>query len=130
MMVLITIISSRIRLSSCVLSAVILLIRSEGFWVKMHLDPGLAGSSFRVCVLLSLLRKRCEKDNITFHPNSTVSYREYRRYYFEPSMSAGNQSDMVTIPNMLVLVSLWSSWWTVRWSVCPDVGLLRRAPPS
>ncbi|KAM8853546.1 scavenger receptor class B member 1 isoform 2-T3 [Synchiropus picturatus] len=48
-------------------------------------------------------RKRCQKDNITFHPNDTVSYREYRQYFFEPDMSAGNESDIVTIPNMLVL---------------------------
>uniref|UniRef100_A0A8C6U741 Scavenger receptor class B member 1 n=1 Tax=Neogobius melanostomus TaxID=47308 RepID=A0A8C6U741_9GOBI len=48
-------------------------------------------------------RKRVQKDNITFHPNYTVSYKEYRRYYFEPSMSVGNESDIVTIPNMLVL---------------------------
>ncbi|KAM4635003.1 scavenger receptor class B member 1 isoform 2-T2 [Polymixia lowei] len=48
-------------------------------------------------------RKRCQKDNITFHSNNTVSYREYRKYFFEPSMSAGNESDMVIIPNMLVL---------------------------
>lgn len=50
-------------------------------------------------------RKRIQKDNVTFHPNNTVSYLEYRSYYFEPSMSAGNESDIVTIPNMLVLVS-------------------------
>lgn len=57
-------------------------------------------------LLLLLLcdRKRIQKDNITFHPNNTVSYREYRRYFFEPSMSVGNESDIVTIPNMLVLV--------------------------
>ncbi|XP_072228246.1 scavenger receptor class B member 1 isoform X1 [Leuresthes tenuis] len=48
-------------------------------------------------------RKQCRKENITFHPNYTVSYREYRRYFFEPSMSVGNESDVVTIPNMLVL---------------------------
>ncbi|XP_047426294.1 scavenger receptor class B member 1 isoform X1 [Mugil cephalus] len=48
-------------------------------------------------------RKRIQKDNITFHPNDTVSYREYRQYFFEPSMSVGNESDVVTIPNMLVL---------------------------
>ncbi|XP_034048401.1 scavenger receptor class B member 1 isoform X2 [Thalassophryne amazonica] len=48
-------------------------------------------------------RKSIQKDNITFHPNDTVSYREYRRYFFEPSMSAGNESDIVTIPNLLVL---------------------------
>ncbi|XP_039634998.1 scavenger receptor class B member 1 [Perca fluviatilis] len=48
-------------------------------------------------------RKRIQKDNITFHANGTVSYREYRTYFFEPSMSSGNESDVVTIPNMLVL---------------------------
>uniref|UniRef100_A0A3B4AYE7 Scavenger receptor class B member 1 n=1 Tax=Periophthalmus magnuspinnatus TaxID=409849 RepID=A0A3B4AYE7_9GOBI len=48
-------------------------------------------------------RKHCQKDNITFHPNNTVSYREYRQYYFEPDMSIGNESDIITIPNMLVL---------------------------
>ncbi|KAM8828243.1 scavenger receptor class B member 1 isoform 3-T3 [Spinachia spinachia] len=48
-------------------------------------------------------RKRIQKDNITFHANGTVSYREYRRFFFEPSMSSGNESEVVTIPNMLVL---------------------------
>ncbi|XP_029025059.1 scavenger receptor class B member 1 isoform X3 [Betta splendens] len=48
-------------------------------------------------------RKHIQKDNITFHENGTVSYREYRTYFFEPSMSVGNESDVVTIPNMLVL---------------------------
>ncbi|XP_029476095.1 scavenger receptor class B member 1-like isoform X2 [Oncorhynchus nerka] len=48
-------------------------------------------------------RKRLQKQNITFHPNHTVSYLEYRSYFFEPSMSVGNESDVVTIPNMLVL---------------------------
>ncbi|XP_049324456.1 scavenger receptor class B member 1 isoform X1 [Astyanax mexicanus] len=43
------------------------------------------------------------KDNITFHANKTVSYREYRQYFFEEDMSVGNESDIVTIPNMLVL---------------------------
>lgn len=50
-------------------------------------------------------RKHIQKDNITFHPNNTVSYREYRSYYFEPTMSVGKESDVLTIPNMLVLVS-------------------------
>ncbi|XP_027137945.1 scavenger receptor class B member 1 isoform X3 [Larimichthys crocea] len=48
-------------------------------------------------------RKQIQKDNITFHDNDTVSYREYRKYFFEPSMSVGNESDVVMIPNMLVL---------------------------
>ncbi|XP_076842650.1 scavenger receptor class B member 1 isoform X3 [Brachyhypopomus gauderio] len=45
------------------------------------------------------------KDNITFHANNTVSFLEYRQYFFEESMSAGSESDVVTIPNMLVLGS-------------------------
>ncbi|KAK2818612.1 hypothetical protein Q5P01_024173 [Channa striata] len=48
-------------------------------------------------------KKIIQKENITFHPNGTVSYVEYRSYFFEPSMSVGNESDVVTIPNMLVL---------------------------
>ncbi|KAJ8339526.1 hypothetical protein SKAU_G00363120 [Synaphobranchus kaupii] len=44
-----------------------------------------------------------QKDNITFHANKTVSYREYRQYHFMRNMSVGNESDVVTIPNMLVL---------------------------
>lgn len=55
--------------------------------------------------LKMFFRKHVQKDNITFHPNNTVSYREYRSYYFEPTMSVGNESDVITIPNMLVLVS-------------------------
>ncbi|XP_075885843.1 scavenger receptor class B member 1 isoform X1 [Nelusetta ayraudi] len=50
-------------------------------------------------------RKRIQKDNITFNDNYTVSYMEYRSYYFEPSMSAGNESDIITIPNMLVMAA-------------------------
>ncbi|KAJ7988370.1 hypothetical protein DPEC_G00322850, partial [Dallia pectoralis] len=50
-------------------------------------------------------RSRIHKQNITFHPNNTVSYLEYRKYFFEPGMSAGNESDVVTVPNMLVLVA-------------------------
>uniref|UniRef100_A0A8C1GYK9 Scavenger receptor class B member 1 n=1 Tax=Cyprinus carpio TaxID=7962 RepID=A0A8C1GYK9_CYPCA len=48
-------------------------------------------------------REKRWKDNITFHDNHTVSYKEYRQYFFEESMSVGNESDLVTIPNMLVL---------------------------
>lgn len=48
------------------------------------------------------------KDNITFHDdNNTVSYMEYRQYFFEESMSVGDESDVVTIPNMLVLVRIY-----------------------
>ncbi len=69
-----------------------------------------AGGEWRCVYMYTLpfFRKRIQKDNITFHANHTVSYREYRRYFFEPSMSAGNESDVVTIPNMLVLVRHYS----------------------
>uniref|UniRef100_A0A8C3AHC8 Scavenger receptor class B member 1 n=1 Tax=Cyclopterus lumpus TaxID=8103 RepID=A0A8C3AHC8_CYCLU len=48
-------------------------------------------------------RKQIQKENITFHSNGTVSYLEFRRFFFEPDMSSGNESEVVTIPNMLVL---------------------------
>lgn len=48
-------------------------------------------------------RKQARKENITFHDNGTVSYLEYRRYFFEPSMSVGSEDDVITVPNMLVL---------------------------
>lgn len=63
------------------------------------------GKKCNIFPLEILFRKRIQKDNITFHPNYTVSYMEYRSYYFEPSMSVGTESDVITIPNMLVLVS-------------------------
>ncbi|XP_067881348.1 scavenger receptor class B member 1-like [Heterodontus francisci] len=48
-------------------------------------------------------REYRQKSNITFHNNYTVSYREYRRYHFCPEWSAGNESDELVLPNMLVL---------------------------
>ncbi|XP_043924462.1 scavenger receptor class B member 1 isoform X1 [Protopterus annectens] len=50
-------------------------------------------------------REYRQKSNITFHENSTVSYREYRRYYFWRNMSIGGEDDIVCLPNMLVLGS-------------------------
>lgn len=86
------------------------------FWFLMYLSYGRGGTEFNKIRVLWLnsffllaifkIRKRIQKDNITFHANNTVSYKEYRSYYFEPTMSIGNESDVVTIPNMLVLVSL------------------------
>ncbi|XP_036383261.1 scavenger receptor class B member 1-like [Megalops cyprinoides] len=48
-------------------------------------------------------REYCKKENITFHENKTVSFQEYRQYHFMRNMSVGDESDIVTIPNMLVL---------------------------
>ncbi|XP_060105217.1 scavenger receptor class B member 1 [Heteronotia binoei] len=48
-------------------------------------------------------REYREKKNITFHENGTVSFLEYRRFHFQPSMSNGTEEDYVLIPNLLVL---------------------------
>nr|XP_056715064.1 scavenger receptor class B member 1 [Euleptes europaea] len=48
-------------------------------------------------------REYREKNNITFHENGTVSYREYRHFHFQPDMSNGTEEDYVLIPNVLVL---------------------------
>lgn len=62
---------------------------------------------FSVIVTLICFSEKRWKDNITFYDvNHTVSYKEYRQYFFEESMSVGNESDVVTIPNMLVLVRI------------------------
>ncbi|XP_014453987.1 scavenger receptor class B member 1 isoform X1 [Alligator mississippiensis] len=43
------------------------------------------------------------KTNITFHDNDTVSFLEYRRFYFQPDMSNGKEEDHVVVPNILLL---------------------------
>ncbi|XP_054852060.1 scavenger receptor class B member 1 isoform X2 [Eublepharis macularius] len=44
-----------------------------------------------------------DKKNITFHKNYTVSFLEYRRFYFQPDMSNGTEEDYVVVPNILAL---------------------------
>lgn len=41
---------------------------------------------------------------VEFHDNRTVSYRTVKTYFFEPSLSAGSEDDMVTAINVPVLV--------------------------
>lgn len=67
----------------------------------------LARSHFTEVVTHIFFSEKRWKDNITFHENNTVSYKEFRQYYFEESMSVGDESDVVTIPNMLVLVRIY-----------------------
>ncbi|KAM4827125.1 scavenger receptor class B member 1 isoform 2-T2 [Thomomys bottae] len=43
------------------------------------------------------------KVNITFNPNDTVSFREHRRFQFQPDRSRGSESDYIVLPNILVL---------------------------
>ncbi|XP_053136423.1 scavenger receptor class B member 1 isoform X2 [Hemicordylus capensis] len=48
-------------------------------------------------------REHRQKTNITFHDNGTISFVEYRRFFFEPSMTNGTEDDYIVIPNILVL---------------------------
>uniref|UniRef100_A0A8C0J9V9 Scavenger receptor class B member 1 n=1 Tax=Chelonoidis abingdonii TaxID=106734 RepID=A0A8C0J9V9_CHEAB len=43
------------------------------------------------------------KTNITFHDNGTVSFLEYRRFYFQPDLSDGREEDYIVVPNILVM---------------------------
>ncbi|EMP26516.1 Scavenger receptor class B member 1 [Chelonia mydas] len=43
------------------------------------------------------------KTNITFHDNGTVSFLEYRRFYFQPDLSHGMEEDYIVVPNILVM---------------------------
>ncbi|XP_068013538.1 scavenger receptor class B member 1 isoform X1 [Melanerpes formicivorus] len=43
------------------------------------------------------------KDNITFHDNDTVSFREYRNLFFQPDLSNGTEGDYIIVPNILMM---------------------------
>jgi hypothetical protein len=50
---------------------------------------------------------RCEmfirKVNLTFHDNSTVSYKKLHSYKFLPDQSGGKMTDIITTPNVIAL---------------------------
>lgn len=62
--------------------------------------------SYDDLLVISLHREYRFKTNITFHDNDTVSFLEYRRFYFQPDMSNGKEEDHVVVPNILLLVRL------------------------
>uniref|UniRef100_A0A8C5KY81 Scavenger receptor class B member 1 n=1 Tax=Jaculus jaculus TaxID=51337 RepID=A0A8C5KY81_JACJA len=43
------------------------------------------------------------KTNITFNPNDTVSFVEFRSFQFQPDKSKGSENDYIVLPNVLVL---------------------------
>ncbi|XP_055891702.1 lysosome membrane protein 2-like [Biomphalaria glabrata] len=47
-------------------------------------------------------RERRLKVNITWNQNGTISYRQIRKYTFDPEMSAGNETDLITTINPVV----------------------------
>ncbi|KAM6423538.1 scavenger receptor class B member 1 isoform 2-T2 [Liasis olivaceus] len=48
-------------------------------------------------------REHRQKKNITFHSNHTVSFLNYRSFFFQPDLSNGSESDYIVMPNILVL---------------------------
>ncbi|XP_044296668.1 scavenger receptor class B member 1 isoform X2 [Varanus komodoensis] len=48
-------------------------------------------------------RETRQKENVTFYDNGTVSFLEYRRFYFLPDQSNGSESDYIVIPNPIVM---------------------------
>jgi hypothetical protein len=38
-----------------------------------------------------------------------ITYRQTRNYYFQPDLSMGKESDMVTIPNVPLFVSIYTN---------------------
>ena len=51
------------------------------------------------------LREIQKKDSITWYNNDTVSYLLRRKWTFIPEKSVGEETDMVTTINMVLLVS-------------------------
>ncbi|XP_075731602.1 protein croquemort-like isoform X2 [Rhipicephalus microplus] len=49
-----------------------------------------------------------EKVNITWNSNGTVSYRQVKRYYFQPDMTKGSLDDVITTLNMPMISSAYS----------------------
>ncbi|XP_076321112.1 scavenger receptor class B member 1-like isoform X4 [Tachypleus tridentatus] len=48
------------------------------------------------------------KENITWHNNDTVTYRERKKYVFRPELSVGGEDDLITTVNFpMVTVAAW-----------------------
>ncbi|NWW87843.1 SCRB1 protein, partial [Rhynochetos jubatus] len=43
------------------------------------------------------------KTNITFHDNDTVSFLEYRQFFFQPDLSSGSEEEYIVVPNILMM---------------------------
>ncbi|CAH1715010.1 unnamed protein product [Chironomus riparius] len=46
---------------------------------------------------------RVKKVNVTYHDNSTVSYKKLQRFNFLPDQSRGKLTDLITTPNIIAL---------------------------
>ena len=49
--------------------------------------------------------ERWEKVGIEWHPNGTLSYRQKKLFFFEPTLSMGAENDTFLLPNVPMLVS-------------------------
>lgn len=46
-----------------------------------------------------------EKVNLKFNDNGTVTFQQQKIFKFDPDQSVGDESDMVVVPNIPMLVS-------------------------
>ena len=51
-------------------------------------------------------REKRQKFNVTFNSNGTVTYRQKRNFFFDRSMSIGDESDMFVTPNPVYWVRI------------------------
>ncbi|XP_076470423.1 lysosome membrane protein 2-like [Babylonia areolata] len=50
-------------------------------------------------------REERRKESIVFHENDTVSYREKQTFFFQRNMSVGDDTDIITTGNLVVLTA-------------------------
>jgi hypothetical protein len=61
-----------------------------------------------LCFILSF-RETWEKVNLVINENDTITFNQRKIFKFSPELSAGDLEDMVVVPNIPMLVSIWYS---------------------
>jgi len=59
-----------------------------------------------LCFVLSY-RQDWEKVNLLLNANNTVTFNQRKTFKFSPELSVGDVDDMVVVPNIPMLVSIW-----------------------
>lgn len=59
-----------------------------------------------MCFVLSY-RQDWEKVNLLLNANNTVTFNQRKTFKFSPELSVGDVDDMVVVPNIPMLVSIW-----------------------
>lgn len=58
------------------------------------------------CFVLSY-REVWEKVNLLINDNNTITFNQRKTFKFSPELSVGDVEDMVVVPNIPMLVSIW-----------------------